>query len=82
MDKVQKLREEVEAEKKRIEEKHNQECMDLQREMWRALENAETLTEKQKVKDESKQKFDLLSKKQSEDYAKLQRDFVRKLQSR
>lgn len=82
MDKVQKLREEVEAEKKRIEEKHNQECMDLQREVWRALENAKTLTEKQKVKAESRQKFDLLSKKHAEDYAKLQRDFVRKLQSR
>ena len=47
-----------------------------------ALEGAKTVREVKKIDKDYKRKMDLLSKRQTEDYVNLQREFVKKLTSR
>ncbi len=81
MDKLQRLHQETEKELERMKEKHDKEWEEVKIEAHEALEGAKTAREVKKIDQDYKRKMDLLSKRQTEDYVELQREFVKKLTS-
>lgn len=81
MDRVQRLHQETEKKLKRMKEKHDKEWEEVKSDAHEALEGAKTVREVKKIDQDYKRKMDLLSKRQTEDYVELQREFVKKLTS-
>ncbi len=81
MEKVQRLQKETEVELERLTSKHYQEWEEMKNEEYRALRCAKTMNELKSIRQEYQQKFELLDRRQTDDYIQLKRKFTEKLWS-
>lgn len=82
MDRVDRLRQEAESELERIHSRHQKEWDEILVESQIALSKAKTVKEIKTVNRDYKQRFELLSKRQQDEFKKVNEDFVRALLNR
>jgi len=82
MDRVDRLRQEAESELERIHSRHQKEWDEILAKSQIALSKAKTVKEIKTVNRDYKQRFELLSKRQQDEFKKVNEDFVRALLNR